>query len=84
MAPGSKTPDNALPDVGLSEEDAADAPKLKPQPGAKGQGDGHGDKTDAAETAGTKRRDGGDSEHKSAPGAIAPDQLSGENDDGAG
>lgn len=40
--------------------------------------------SDAAEALGTKRRKGEHDRDEAAPGAVAPDELSSETDDGAG
>ena len=42
------------------------------------------DAPDAAELAGTKRNDGESDKDEAGPGAVSPEDLSSENDDGAG
>lgn len=46
--------------------------------------DRHDDPPDAGEVAESRRKDGGDEKPDAAPGAIPPDELTTESDDGAG
>ncbi|WP_020178121.1 hypothetical protein [Methylopila sp. M107] len=46
--------------------------------------DNRGDPPDAAELAGVKRKDGETDKDEAPSGAVSPDDLSSENDDGAG
>ncbi len=85
MGPGSPKTDNALPGAGKSEADAVRPVRLEKRPDA--GPDKAGATGGAGGGPGAGRSNGGrENDHdagKPASGAIAPDDLNTENDDGA-
>ena len=87
MTPGSPRPenDNSLA-TGASEAEAARRVDFEPDRSAAPAKDGKPTdrEPDVAEKVGTKRRDGERDKDEAPPGAVSPEDLSSESDDGAG
>lgn len=90
MTPGSPKPEqDASAATGASEADAVTPVEFKKKPDAGPSGGSRpsekDEPPDAAELAGTKRRDGEAREDgKAGPAAVSPEDLTTESDDGAG
>lgn len=84
MAGSPKVNDDKTAATGESEPDAARPVRFEPKESARpGKGKEALDQPpDAAELAGTKRKDGQTDRDVAPPGAVSPDKLTTESDDG--